>query len=133
MNEKILAITEAAFNTGSYSDFDGYIITTDKQEIKIGISNGQGCCEQWGYFMSEDDLSEYIGAGLTEIKLTDTKLNTKAYKELEDLCAEETALMFVDFITDRGTLQFVAYNCHNGYYGHDAIVISEQLKHEEGL
>jgi len=30
-------------------------------------------------------------------------------------------------------LQFVAYNCHNGYYGHDALVQSEQLNYSECL
>lgn len=27
-------------------------------------------------------------------------------------------------------MQFVAYNAHNGYYGHQARVVSKQLKHE---
>jgi hypothetical protein len=37
--------------------------------------------------------------------------------------------MFVDIETDRGVLQFVAYNAHNGYYGHKARVQSTQLRH----
>ena len=41
--------------------------------------------------------------------------------------------MFVDIVTDRGVLQFVAYNIHNGYYGHEAKVISTQLEHNETL
>lgn len=41
--------------------------------------------------------------------------------------------MFVDLITDRGVLQFVAYNEQNGYYGHLAKVESRQLTHEETL
>jgi len=41
--------------------------------------------------------------------------------------------MFVDLKTDRGKLQFVAYNEHNGYYGHEAEVICNQLNHSEVL
>ncbi|MEL3959481.1 hypothetical protein NST17_20225 [Caldifermentibacillus hisashii] len=41
--------------------------------------------------------------------------------------------MFVDIITSNGTLQFVAYNEHNGYYGHEAKVISTQIEHSEFL
>ena len=32
-----------------------------------------------------------------------------------------------------GYLQFVAYNSHNGYYGHEAVLISKQLNYEEDL
>ena len=32
-----------------------------------------------------------------------------------------------------GTLQFTAYNEHNGYYSHDAFVISNQIKYEISL
>jgi hypothetical protein len=39
----------------------------------------------------------------------------------------------VNIDTDRGQLQFVAYNEHNGYYGHNAVVVSKQLTHEECL
>lgn len=51
--EKILKIEETSFDGK-----DGFVITTDQQEIKLGIDNGQCCCENWGYFMSEDDLSD---------------------------------------------------------------------------
>ena len=34
--------------------------------------------------------------------------------------------MFVNINTSNGALQFAAYNEHNGYYGHEAVVISEK-------
>ena len=43
------------------------------------------------------------------------------------------ACIFINVNTDRGTLQFKAYNNHNGYYGHMVRVHSEQLKLEETL
>jgi len=98
------------------------------------ISNGQDCCESWGYFMSEDNFNQFIGAALLDITITDTALNTIDFTGRigpDDL--DSGGMMFVNISTSAGLLQFVAYNAHNGYYGHTAYVISEQLKHEEGL
>jgi hypothetical protein len=80
--------------------------------------------------MSEDDFSEFIGANIIDLAITDTCLNTKKLEEEE---LYEPDLMFVNLNTDKGLLQFVAYNSHNGYYGHSAVVVSEQLFHEEVL
>ena len=130
--EKIIKIEEITFEqkeTGSnyVNHYDGFVINTDKQVIKLGIENGQACCEHWGYFMTQDDLSDFVGANLIGITLTDTALNTK---DLDDNGVEEGECMFVNINTDKGLLQFVAYNIHNGYYGHQAIVVSETLNHE---
>jgi hypothetical protein len=130
--EKIIKIEEVSFDTGRYSQYDGYAVITDKQVIKIGISNGQSCCENWGYFMSEDNLKEFIGADLIEVSIVDTALNTEKLKE--EVYGDEYAnCMFVNFNTSKGLLQFVAYNEHNGYYGHDAVIISDALNHSETL
>ncbi len=129
--EKILAIKEVLID-----GYEGYLIVTDKQEIELGIQAGQDCCEHFGYFMSEDNLSDYIGTTLLDITLTDTALNEAAMKS-EGLDSPhwvyEGGIMFVDIKTDRGVLQFVAYNEHNGYYGHDARVKSTFLEHSETL
>lgn len=121
----------------SESGMTGFEITTDKQAIKLLIDDFQSCCENWGYFMSEDNLDQFIGAQLIDISITDTALNTKPFTSRE-ISEEpphvyEGGIMFVNLSTSAGTLQFVAYNEHNGYYGHDAKVISEQLNHEETL
>jgi hypothetical protein len=42
-------------------------------------------------------------------------------------------IMFVNLTTDRGALQFVAYNIHNGYYGHEATVTCKQLTYSAHL
>ena len=131
--EKILSIKETTFKKkkDDWKFYDGYEIVTDKQTIKIGISNGQSCCEQFGYFITEDDLSDYIGSGLISISQTDTAMNTKTIDELD--LQEKLNTMFINFETSNGTFQFVAYNSHNGYYGHDAIIISEQLNVKDCL
>lgn len=126
MNEIIIKIEETTFQKGR---FDGYEITTNKQIIQFGIDNCQRCCESWGYFSSEDNLNEFIGAKLLDIQLTDTALNTK---KLEGLSSEDN-LMFVTFETNKGFFQLTAYNGHNGYYGHDAVIISQQLTEQNNL
>jgi hypothetical protein len=130
--EKILIIEETNFETkeNDWCSYEGYQIITDKQTIKLGISDGQSCCERSGYFMSEDDFSEFIGANLIDLAITDTCLNTKKLEEKELYVPD---LMFVNLNTDKGLLQFVAYNSHKGNYGHLAVVVSDQLSHEEIL
>ena len=125
--EIILSIKETTFkkDDDDYESYDGYEIATDKQTIKIGISNGQSCCERFGYFITEDNLDEYIGSDLISISHTDTEMSTKTINEL--CLYEEPNTMFITFETTKGAFQFVAYNSHNGYYGHSAIIISNQL------
>lgn len=131
-------IMEKIFDISFYSEdgWEGYAIYTNKQTIKLLIQGGQQCCEEWGYFLSEDDFEEFIGADLLDIKITDRELKEGKLKEHDvniDTQWFYGGILFVDLITSKGTLQFVAYNDHNGYYGHDAMVISEQLKYKETL
>lgn len=130
--EKIISIEEKSFNLNDEDDwgrdYEGFIIKTDKQEILIGISNYQSCCEDWGYFMSHDDFSEFIGANFISVKVVDEALKVKQVEELE-----YANVMFVNIETSNGLLQFVAHNTHNGYYAHEAIVKSVQLSHSESL
>lgn len=128
MSEKILKIEEVEFDQKRYSSMEGFKVTTDKQEILVGISAYQSCCEHFGYFMTNDNIKEFIGADLITIRITDDLL------KVEDFDKEYSGnVMFVNFETSQGTLQFVAYNDHNGYYGHEAVVVSEQLDHTEVL
>lgn len=131
--EKIVSISELDYKDESNRGYDGYAITTDKQVIKLMIDNGQACCESWGYFMSEDDLSGFIGADLIGLSLTNTALEKVELNHAEEINGEETSVMFVNIETSAGLLQFVAHNTHNGYYGHGAYVRSIQLSHEETL
>lgn len=131
--ETILVIEENDTDTIG-DEYSGYVITTDKQKISLLIDNYQQCCESVGYFLSDDDIRSFIGSKLLGIKITDTELKKGLLKknELDEECFEG-GIMFVDIETSKGTLQFVAYNEHNGYYGHEAKVVSEQLKHNKYL
>ena len=134
MNERILKIEEVTDfqfeGSDMYEYFDGFWITTDRQVIKIGIRNNQCCCEDWGYFISEDEIKKFIGAKL--LKITETNINLIT-EEIRALRNSDCETLFINFETNKGTLQFVAYNAHNGYYGHEAILSSEQLNIKEML
>lgn len=131
--EKIIKIEETTFKRTSddWCAFDGYQIITDLQTIRIGVSNEKCCCEQFGCLITNDDIKEFIGAELKSISIVDTALNNKVIKEVEFLDCGDA--MYVNFETSEGLLQFVAYNSHNGYYGHSAVLLSKQLNHEKTL
>lgn len=136
--EKIKSIeelhTDSSYKEGEYeSSASGFRVVTDKQSIDLLIGNQQSCCENWGYFFCNEDAQEFVGADLLDVTITDEALNTKV---LEDNGLDlgkyyEGRVMFVNLETSKGTLQFVAYNLHNGYYGHQARVKSTQLTHSE--
>ena len=107
--------------SGSFT-MDGYRITTDKHTFLLLIDNGQSCCESWGYFSSEDDVNDFIGAELREVNVVDKALNVKAFEENLPYGPDEGGAIFVNFETDRGTFQLTVYNAHNGYYGHEILL-----------
>jgi len=123
---------------------NGYLIKIDniknpswhmRQEIKLEIDMETDCCERPGYFLSEDNIESFIGSDFLGISLTDTALNEVSMENsgLGKDSGFEGGIMFVDILTSKGTLQFVAYNEHNGYYGHTAKVTSNYFCHEEIL
>jgi len=127
--EKIIKIEEDYFKIHD-GYYDGYIITTDQQTIKVGISAEIICCERFGYLTTNDDLQEFEGAELLSIAVVDTSLNSKKIEQVVgDLNYGD--VMFINFETSVGTMQLVAYNSHNGYYGHKAVIISKQLNYSE--
>lgn len=130
MSELIQSIVECSFRKDgdNSTSYEGFIITTTNQEIKLGIGEGQNCCERTGYFITNDNYSEFIGAELLDVFITDSCL---IKEKAPDIYEGDT--MFVNIETNRGTLQFTAYNEHNGYYAHQAVVISTQLKYEAYL
>jgi hypothetical protein len=133
--EKILKIEEIT-ECENCGQKVGYAVVTNEQTIKLLIDNDQCCCEHWGYFWCNDNPQDFVGANVLSVGITDTALNEAKMKEEGPDTADkwfEGGVMFVNIDTDRGQLQFVAYNEHNGYYGHNAVVVSKQLTHEECL
>jgi hypothetical protein len=142
MSEVIQSIEEVTVkDEGKWESNAGYKIVTSDQEILFLIDDGRSCCESWGYFTSEDDFVKFVGAILTGITVTDTNRTSRVINQDynydssddEDITLDQGDVMFVDVETDRGILQLVAYNAHNGYYGHEAKIISKQLTLEKVL
>jgi hypothetical protein len=133
-NEKTnLGMTQMLNFLCGHSSMDGYVVTTSNTKIMVLIDNGQSCCESWGYFSSDDDLSSFIGADLKEVNLTDVACKKEAV-EKSDYYEDEGGIQFVDFVTNRGVFQLAVYNAHNGYYGHGiAVVIGDEVIHEDTL
>jgi len=137
--EKILEIKDYS-DFEEYSGMEGFEIITTEQSIKLTIDSQQQCCENWGYFWCNDDPQDFIGSTLLDVTLTDDALNEAHLKDNNidpsvDLnsISFEGSIMFVNIETSIGTLQFVAYNNHNGYYGHTARVECKQLNHTDSL
>lgn len=133
MSEKILSIEELqnyrlpwqAGDLTFHSEMDGWRVTTDAQDILFLIDNSQDCGDAWGYACSDDNPSDFIGAILLEVRLTDEARRTPFMAKIDSGSAEFRyggAAQFVDFITDRGLLQFAVYNEHNGNYSHSVYI-----------
>lgn len=134
MHEKITAIREVHDikpSNNKYQSYDGFEIETEDQTIQVLIDNEQSCCENWGYLSSDDDLEDFVGATLVDIRLTDTGLNERMVEAGQYL--DEGDIIFVTFRTDRGVFQLAVYNGHNGYYGHHVRIVSEQMNLSAGV
>lgn len=105
-------------------DVEGKPYERNEEYIFRILDSDWGCCEIWGSFISEDDLSGFIDTELLDIYFTDTSLNTEYLNEIASYKSEHDYhnIQFVNFKTSKGTFQFTVYNCHNGYYGHDITV-----------
>jgi len=124
--ETILSIEEVFDRKNDGITFSGFEIKTTEQTIKLLIANEQDCCEDWGYMMTNDTLEDFLGATIMSVDLVGTD-------EIDCGDGETNRTVFVNVVTDKGTLQFTAYNEHNGYYGHAVVVESNQLNYKETL
>ena len=116
--------------------YEGFIIKTNKQVIQVGIEESQQCCECSGYLTTNDNINYFLEAELKEIIEVDEYFNTKEFdvKAFEaGFYMENTQMIFINFNTNKGTLQFIAYNEHNGYYSHNVFLSSTQLKIDEDI
>lgn len=86
---------------------------------KIDIwDDGQSCCES-RYLRTDDNLNDIVGGTLTEIKVKEVKDD----EDGDDDCHE---IMFLELVTDKGSVVFSAHNEHNGYYGGFGMTITER-------
>jgi len=123
---KILKIDKVRnVEVAEYFALDGYRVKTTQNIWYVLIDNEQRCCESWGYICSEDDPSYFIGAELMKVRLTDTALKSKMIENGGGYDCDAGDIQFVDFITNLGTFQLAVYNSHNGYYGHEILIMKD--------
>lgn len=135
MTETITAITPYEGHEGYHKEA-GFQVRTNEQLITLAIEDESSCCEQWGYFLSEDDIAKFVGSDLLGVSITDMNLTSHSFipgdgvDDKNAIHLDEGDTLFVNIETTEGKLQFAAYNAHNGYYGHKARVSSLQLEHQ---
>lgn len=101
----------------------GAIITlSDDSQIKFGIRSYQDCCENWGYLHSPDDVQEVVGGRFLSLEEVDN-LSPAAKEALECEGVHDDSFQAMRLVTSKGTVDFVVYNEHNGYYSHDVILV----------
>ena len=104
---------------------EGYQITTNKRRIQFLMDIEPSCREEFGYLWSNENPQDFAGTRLLKVDVVRDDLKKEALVSNlgEELDIEQEIdcylnAAFINVETDKGTLQFVAYNCHNGYYGH---------------
>lgn len=92
-------------------DGDGAVIIgfTDNSVLTL-FDGGRSCCES-RYIVSDADLQYFVGAKLINVKLAELPLLSKE----EDYDVHEAQSLQLE--TDKGVVDFVTHNEHNGYYG----------------
>lgn len=115
MSNKIVSIEEIFDVEHEGAFYDGYFVLTEENETHtVLIENGQSCCEDWGYFSTNDNLKEFLGLTLKDV---DTNIDP------EGGAYGATSTYFVNFRFEETSkvLQLAVYNSHNGYYGHEVL------------
>lgn len=117
---KIEEVYNINFNNNRYSNYDGFKIETEDEEIYFVIDNSQQCCENWGtYLYTPEDLREYVGADYLGY---DESSCSEIENHLENEYVESDEICFLNIHTSKGTIDFAVYNSHNGYYSHAVVL-----------
>lgn len=124
--ETILKIEEEGFGCN-----DGFVIITSMRRIRIGIERArQRVRFDYGYFVSENDISDFIGAELTDYSVGDTLL--KPIDSVDESIMRESEVMFLNLETSKGVVQFGVYK-NNDYDGSFSFLVNYQTSNSEYL
>lgn len=105
----------------------GYRVVTTEQVVTLAIDSETWYCEDWGYVL-HGDPAQHVGAELRGVAISDTNRTGREFTHPQRGPGPwEPHVLLVDVETDRGTLQFAAFNSHDGDYAHRAHIRSRQL------
>jgi hypothetical protein len=85
------------------------------KNIEARVSKQSQCCEDFGVEISSNHES-FVGSRLHNVIIGDVK-----YGDSEEVFIE------IKIETSKGEFTIKLYNIHNGYYPHDAQIISENV------
>ena len=106
-------------------EWKGVKIVTNKQTIEVLVDVYQSCCEIYDVIIITPDNQDVIGYEVKSVKwgkciLVDYLPVIKSH-EIE-FNEKDTQQAIVNIETDKGLIQIVTYNIHNGYYPHKVSV-----------
>lgn len=92
-----------------YTTVDTLQITFEDGTTLVIWDDGQSCCES-RYMMTDANLDSFVGAVLVDAEVADSPTDTGEYGDVHEQ-------QFLNIKTDKGVLDCVTHNEHNGYYG----------------
>lgn len=96
---------------------ENFIIITFKDALSITFyDDGQQCCED-RFITCDDNLDDFVGSAYLDYEIVEIA-PLYDYEDSEDI-------QFLNIKTDRGVIQFVTHNNHNGYYSGFNIVVED--------
>ena len=132
------------------SRFGGYVIETTEKPIKVLVDEfGSLCCEDYDVFLAfedkihgrmpwmgnvqavELDTLGLVGAKISSVSYVSDALNETVENSIGTSTYVSSALVNIE--TDRGIVQLVAWNEHNGYYPHTVHVEWDDFKDEQEI
>lgn len=95
--------------------FDGdYLrLMFESDRVLTITDHGQSCCEN-RYMTTDDNLADFVGAGLLNIAIKELPIPLSQYGQ--DSLGEHE-VVFLEVVTTKGSFVITNHNEHNGYYG----------------
>lgn len=103
--------------TSNKDQYGTSINFVDEYNVLVGYDMDQGCCENFGWFISEQKENDILEH--KEVDVSTFVFDTNFFEESRngESCAETNIARF-RLISGEKELFLHLYNCHNGYYSH---------------
>ena len=133
----IITDIEEVVGSKGFEDYQGYVITTTQQVIRVLISRFRGCCEEFDVDIilpgeltdiasnALTDINSLIGQHVTNVKWAYTKHNSTTVYDRFEAC--------VEVHTSIGLVKLIAWNEHNGYYSHTVKITWKNHEDEQEI